>query len=192
MNIIFDLFSSQPFSPYAKFNGGGQYVKSIFKHFILENQYHKNKIYCTYNPIFYLDDEISSLCVRYEIELLDINVFDINYYISIHNIEKVFIGILQRYLNLVLPIDVKLIIVVHDMRDLEILPTKEELFYLSRLNGIKSIIKLSVLLIFYSLWKRYRNYKNLEAYNSVFNYLKKNNSEIEIQLINKDNGGTKT
>ena len=178
MNIIFDLFSSQPFSPYAKFNGGGQYVKSIFKHFILENQYHKNKIYCTYNPIFYLDDEISSLCVRYEIELLDINVFDINYYISIHNIEKVFIGILQRYLNLVLPIDVKLIIVVHDMRDLEIFPTKEELFYLSRLNGIKSIIKLSVLLIFYSLWKRYRNYKNLEAYNSVFNYLKKNNSEI--------------
>lgn len=178
MNIIFDLFSSQPFSPHAKFNGGGQYVKSIFKHFMFENQYHNNKIYCTYNSILYLDHEISLLCARYKIELLDINVYNINHYISIHNIEKVFIGILQRYLNLELPIGVKLIIVVHDMRDLEILPTKEEFFNLSRINGIKSIIKLSVILMFYFFWKKYRIYKNLKAYNSVFNYLKKNNSEI--------------
>ena len=129
MNIIFDLFSSQPFSPFAKFNGGGQYVKSIFKHFIVENQYYNNKIYCTYDSNFYIDDEISSLCQKHNIELLDISVFNINYYISIYNIQKVFIGILQRYLNLELPIGVDLIIVVHDMRDLEVLPTKEELFY---------------------------------------------------------------
>ena len=178
MNIIFDLFSTQPFSSYAKFNGGGQYVKSIFKHFIVESHNHNNKIYCTYDPNLYVDDEISSLCKIYNIKLLDISVFNINYYISIYNIEKVFIGILQRFLNLELPIGVELIIVVHDMRDLEILPTKEELFYLSRLNSIKSIIKLFVILLFYSLWKRFRIYKNFEAYNKLFTYLKINNSEI--------------
>jgi len=178
MNIIFDLFSSQPFSPFAKFNGGGQYVKSIFKQFIIESKSYNNVIYCTYSQNLHLDDEISNICKEHNIILLDIYKSSINYYISFYNIKKVFIGILQRFLELELPLGVKLIIVLHDMRDLEILPTREELFYLSRINGIKSVIKLITILLFYTLWKKFRIYNNFRAYNKIFTYLNENNSEI--------------
>jgi len=178
MNIIFDLFSSQPDSSFAKFNGGGQYVKSVFKQFIVESKSYNNSIYCTYNQTLHLEDEIYTLCREHNIFLLDINNFSINYYISIYNIKKVFIGILQRFLYLELPIGVKLIIVLHDMRDLEILPSKEELLCHSRIIGIKSIIKLSTILLFYSLWKRFRIYRNFRAYKNIFTYLNESNSEI--------------
>ena len=181
MNILFDLVSSQPFSKFVKYNGGSHYVKSIFTKFIRENKKYSRIIYCTFDSSLYFDNEIKSICNDYCIKLLDLKLNSLEYYVDLFKIEKVFIGIAQRYLNLHLPNHIKLILVVHDLRDLEIFPTRHELISLTKIKNFKSFFKLTILLIFYKAWIYYRFKINLKRYNKLFKSIL--NTKLEIWTV---------
>ena len=178
MNIIFDLVSSQPYSANIKYNGGAQYVKNIFRQFVLENKKFNNNIYCTYDSKFKLDKEIEYYCLENGINMLDINVNSIEYYASLYKIEKVFIGIAQRFLNLKFDKSIKLIIVVHDLRDLEIFPSKVELLNFTKLNSFTNITKLVIIILFYKLWLNFRFKINYKRYLKLFTLAKQTDLEI--------------
>jgi glycosyltransferase involved in cell wall biosynthesis len=178
MNIIFDLVSSQPYSSNVKYNGGGQYVKNVFRQFIFENYKYKNLIYCTYDSKIILDKEIESLCNENNVTLLDINIHKIEYYANFYNIEKVYIGIAQRYLDLSFNTNIKLVLVVHDLRDLEIFQSIRELIYFTKINSLGSFIKFLIILLFHNIWLRYRFRTNFKRYNKLFSFACKTNLEI--------------
>ena len=178
MNIIFDLVSAQPYSSSVKFNGGAQYVKNVFRQFISENLIYKNLVYCTFDSKIDLDEEIRTLCLDNDIVLLDVNSQRLEYYAELYNISKVYIGIAQRYLDLSFNIDVKLILVVHDLRDLEIFQSVKELVYFTKFNTLKSYIKFFILLCLRGIWLKYRFNMNYKRYYKLFNLANKNNLEI--------------
>ena len=178
MRIIFDLVSSQPFSFNVRYNGGAQYVKNVFRQFIFENYKYKNLIYCTYDSKVILDKEIKSLCIENNVILLDINIHKIEYYADFYNIEKVFIGIAQRYLDLSFKNNIKLVLVVHDLRDLEIFQSIKELIYLTKLNSLGSVFKFLIILLFHKIWLRYRFRTNFKRYNKLFSLASKTKLEI--------------
>lgn len=181
MKIIFDLVSSQPYSSSVKYNGGALYVKNVFRQFILENYKFKNLIYCTYDSKINLDEEIKTICLENDIILLDINIHKLEYYAEIYNIDKVYIGIAQRYLDLSFNINIKLILVVHDLRDLEIFQSVKELIYFTKFNSLSSFIKFFTIVFFYDLWLKYRFHINYKRYYRLF-YLA-NKSKLEIWTV---------
>ncbi len=178
MNILFDLLAIQPYTKFVKYNGGSHFVKSIFTKFISENKLNSKIIFCTYDSTMYFDTEIQSICNDYCIKLLDLSLNSIEYYVELYRIEKVFIGIAQRYLNLRLPNHINLILVIHDLRDLEIFPTRNELISLTKINNFKSLVKLSILIIFYKVWLHYRQKINFKRYNELLKSVLNTNLEI--------------
>jgi glycosyltransferase involved in cell wall biosynthesis len=178
MNIIFDLVSSQPYSSSVKYNGGAQYVKNVFRQFILENHKYKNLIYCTYDSKINFDEEIKTLCLENDVIFLDINIQKLEYYAEFYNINKVYIGIAQRYLDLSFNINIKLILVVHDLRDLEIFQSVKELIYFTKFNSIYSFLKFFPILILHDIWLKYRFNTNFKRYYKLFFLANKSNLEI--------------
>ena len=178
MKIIFDLFSTQPFATHVKYNGGAEYVKNIFINFILENKVYKNEIYGLYDSRFEVDSKILKLCKEFNVQLLDIKKHDIEFYAILFKVDKIYIGIVQRYLNFKIPKDIEIIAVVHDLRDLEIFPSRSELFRLTKLNTFKGVLKLFLILAFYRIWKFYRYESNYRRYFIFFTSLTQSNSQI--------------
>lgn len=178
MNIIFDLVCSQPYSSSVKYNGGALYVKNVFRQFIFQNYNYKNLVYCTYNSKINLDEEIKTLCFENEVILLDINIQKLEYYAEFYNIDKVYIGIAQRYLDLSFNNNIKLILVFHDLRDLEIFQSVKELIYFTRFNSFNSFIKFFIILFFHGIWLKYRFNTNFKRYRKLFYLASKSNLEI--------------
>lgn len=138
MIMLFDLYSTQPHCPGILFNGGAEYVKKIFREVLIKKR-SELVIYAIYDSKLYFEDELFKLCQAHNIKLLDISKRRVDQYIYDYKIDKLFIGIAQRYSsNLLLPDKipdyVKIILVWIDVRDLEFDFTYKYSYLLNDIN----------------------------------------------------------
>ena len=176
MRLLFDLYATQS-TGRIKFNGGSEYVKRLFIETVNKRN-DSDEIFCTYNSCFPLDKSLIEICEREQLDLLDISNISIAEHALEKNIDKVFLGVIQRFSDLYFNNDVKVIIVCHDIRDLEIFPTRKEIWYLSDLKGFKNKIILFLKWIFLGLFIKLRKQKLKSTYKNMLGLAQRENTTI--------------
>ena len=142
MRLLFDLYATQAVGR-IKYNGGSEYVKRLFTETI-DRRDDSVKLFCTYHSRYPLDDFLRQTCLKEGVVLLDVSKLSIDEYVLQENIDQIFLGVIQHYGKLEFNKNVKVVIVCHDIRNLEVFPTRVALWYLSDFVGFKN--KLTVIL----------------------------------------------
>lgn len=148
MRLLFDLLATQPISSSVKYNGGAEYVRRIFLETVARSDDSVN-IFCTYNSKLAFEDYLREVAINKGVVFLDLAKNSINEYIRQNRIEKVFLGIVQRYSGTHFDQNVEVVMVWHDVRDLEIVPTRESLWNFSDVSTLSGRIKLIIKLLFF-------------------------------------------
>jgi glycosyltransferase involved in cell wall biosynthesis len=92
-------------------------------------------------------------------------------------VEKIFIGIAQRMVIKNLPENVKVIIIWHDIRNIELRQDIRELYYYSEKN-IYSSIRIILKILLYPIYKKLQMHKKIKMYKPLINLAIRNNTEI--------------
>jgi len=140
MRLLFDLYATQAIGRY-KYNGGSEYVRRIFIDTVKRCD-DSTRVFCTYNSSYHLEDYLKEICLENGIFLLDIAEIGISEHVRQNNIDKLYLGVIQRYDKLQLDDSVEVVMVCHDVRNLEIFPTREALWNLSDISGFKNKVQL--------------------------------------------------
>lgn len=146
MRLLFDLYATQPNRNY-KYNGGSEYVRRVFIE-TLSRCDDSIEVFCTFNSNYVFEDYLTDLCLQNGVVLLDIAETGIERHIKSNNIDKVFLGLFQRYSKLELEDRVQVVLVCHDIRNLEVFPTRESLWNLSGVSRFKDKFQLLVKWLF--------------------------------------------
>ena len=133
MKILFDLISIQGYH-----SGGGEYVKIVFQK-LLSNE--SNSIFGLYDShLPFLGRDLDDISTR--VQLLDVQNKDIYEYIRTYEIDTFFIGIVQRYIRYNLQNkECKIICVIHDVGDLEIVNNNIHYLYP---YSLKNYMRMSI------------------------------------------------
>jgi glycosyltransferase involved in cell wall biosynthesis len=150
MRLLFDLYATQAIGRY-KYNGGSEYVRRLFIETI-ERCDDSVKVFCTYNSKYHLEEYLKEICLENEIVLLDIADIGIGEHVRQNDIDKLYLGVVQRYNKLQLDDSVEVVFVCHDVRNLEVFPTREALWNLSDISGFKNKVQLFAKWLFLGLF----------------------------------------
>lgn len=119
MNILFDLISTQ-----GSINGGAEYTKRVFFELLKYRDVYKYNVFCIWDSkqrVVYEELKPNYLEYEYGICCIDLNVINLKDIVFQFRINRFFIGIAQRWINkLNQKINCKIIIVFHDLVDIEI------------------------------------------------------------------------
>jgi glycosyltransferase involved in cell wall biosynthesis len=176
MRLLFDLFATQPYGN-VKYNGGAEYVRRVFLETINKCDDSVN-IFCTYNSNFPFDNSLRELSVINGVVLLDIAKASLIEHVRENKIDKIFLGIVQRYNNFGFDESIKVIMVWHDVRNLEISLTKEMLWNFSDISTYADKMKLFVKLIFFKFYLKRTRKKILNDYKNIYTLANKKNTRI--------------
>lgn len=133
MNILFDLVAAQPVEN-LKYHGGSEYAKAVFR---AVAQKARDRLYCIYDAGRHLDEDIKSYCVGNNVLLIDIRKYKkLNLIIEKYSIERFYTALpLEKTIQQMLPFNnnVKSIITIHGLRNLELISDIYELKYFTGL-----------------------------------------------------------
>lgn len=138
--VLYDLFEAQPFGT-SKFHGGGEYIKSVFRHLVI-NYSRIATIYVYYNFDAFLDEWLLQLIDEYSIKSFDVkDRSDVAKIIKKEGVDVWYSGIPYHYV----PTDVegKAILkgTIHGLRSIEMPADKYSYLYTNGKQAIKEKIK---------------------------------------------------
>ena len=176
MRLLFDLYATQSIGRH-KYNGGSEYVQRIFVE-ILERCDESTEIFCTHNSRYPLNEDLRQLCQENGIDLLDIAEIGIDQHVRENGIDRLYLGIVQRYGKLELDNRVEVILVCHDIRDLEVFPTRKSLWNLSDVSSIKNRILLITKWMFLELFLLLRIRRVRKTYENMLYLVRRENTSV--------------
>lgn len=134
--ILFDLLATQQGLHGAKFTGGGEYIKTVFKKLCeITGEDNKTRIITFYNSTLFIDEWIKELIDTYNIENYDVSCYeDVTKLSVLQEVDTFFEGLLYLPAKYELPAHIRTIGVFHGFRMLE-LPTDKTAYLYE--NGIK-------------------------------------------------------
>ena len=142
-NILFDLWTAQP-TPNSKFHGGGEYIKSVFKH-LVTNYSSELKISVYYDDSLFLDDWILELIQVHNLQTYNIKNFDSLQSLISNNIPNIFFsGLPYFYGHLQIPSQTYFLGTVHGLRIIEIPCDQFAYKYFKFPQSIKELIKSKI------------------------------------------------
>jgi len=138
--ILFDLWTAQP-SNGSKFHGGGEYIKSVFNH-LLMNYFSEIKISVFFDFSLFLDNWILKLIENHGIEKHDIrNNKDLQTLLTNEKPNIFFSGLPYLYGNLQIPPQTFFVGTIHGLRTIEIPSDKFAYKYFKASRSIKEWVK---------------------------------------------------
>jgi len=176
MKLLFDLYSLQSYGN-VKFNGGAEYVKVVFKKVVTLLDEH-TELVCTYKSCSELPEDIKEIVIKNKITLIDITSKSLSSVISDNNIDRAYVGIIQRFPELEVSEDVELIIVWHDVRSVELQMNIRSIVLESNLSSVSSFITLFIKLLLYPIYTLLRSRSAYKAYDNIVNLARRKNTKI--------------
>ena len=176
MKLLFDLYSLQSYGT-VKFNGGAEYVKVVFKKIVAlldEN----TELVCTYKSCSELPEDIKAIIIENKIPLIDITSKSLSSVIIDNNIDRAYVGIIQRFPELEVSNDVELIIVWHDVRSVELQVNIRNIVLESNLSTVSSFITLFTKLLFYPFYTLLKSRRAYQGYDNIVNLARRKNTKI--------------
>lgn len=155
MKLLFDLSATQPVGS-SKYHGGGEYAKTVFHSLDFSN----NTISVIYDSKRYLDEALYSLCLKHNVEMIDISKRSLGSIIE-NGCYSVFYSPLPYCYGTTKFGNVRFIGTVHGLRPLEMYSDEFESFYQKGIiHKVKILLKRGLLK--YLVKKRnYRNFQSL-------------------------------
>lgn len=134
--ILFDLLATQQGLHGAKFTGGGEYIKTVFKKLCeITSEDNNTRIITFYNPTLFIDEWIKTLIKKYNIENYDVLSYDDVIKLPfLKDVNTFFEGLLYLPAKYKLPNNIRTIGVFHGFRMLELPTDKTAYLYES---GVK-------------------------------------------------------
>ena len=141
--ILYDLYEAQPFGT-SKFHGGGEYIKAIFKHLVLN--YSKDvQLIVYYDFASFLDTWILDLISEYHIKAYDIkDRSQVKSIIDSENIDIWYSGIPYHYKKDDVGNRAVLKGTIHGLRSIEMPADKYAYIYMNGKKSFKEIIRYIV------------------------------------------------
>lgn len=138
--LLFDLLNAQP-SKTSKFHGGGEYIKSIFEHLVM-NFTESINIMVFYDEERFLDDWIKELIAEKKIKTFLVHsVNDVKDICTENRVDVFFSGLPEHYKKEWFSSETKLIGTIHGLRKIEKSHDCFEYKYSSGKNDIKSFLR---------------------------------------------------
>ncbi len=162
MNILFDLIATQPVGN-AKYHGGGEYAKEVFKKIIDKST--ENKIFCIYDDKKYIDEQVTKLFHKaYKIIKIK-NIEEIEKIIDNYEIDVFYSALPLKFKKL--SINTKYILTIHGLRPLEL---SNDIYELKYAVKIKDYLKYAVKKYLRKPYLKYRHEEFQKLFHSSKNF----------------------
>ena len=136
------------------------------------------EIFCTYNSKHELDSDLKALCAENEIVLLDIAEVGIDQHVRQKKIDRLYLGLVQRYDRLQLDNQVEVVLVCHDIRNLEVFPNRKALWYLSDVSSFRNRVQLYVKWVFLELFLKLRVQRLRKTYENMLELIRRETTTV--------------
>ena len=176
MRLLFDLFATQPYGK-VKYNGAAEYVRRVFLEFMACRD-DSLELFCSYDSRFSFDETLRELCVGEGVHLIDLSGCDLVEQVQRHRIERVFLGIVQRYQRLDFPEEVEVIMVWHDVRNLEATLTRKLIENQSDISTWRGRAQRAIKRTFLGHYLKSVERKTLKSYEGVLALAQKERTRI--------------
>lgn len=140
MKILFDLFFAQPIGE-SKFHGGGEYIKTVFRHLTIENK-KENSIDVFLNTDEFIDDWIMNLVRTYDLKIYDVkSIKDVENIFEQERYDIFYTGMPYKYFEISMPSYVRKIGTFHGLRFAEKPTDRYAYLYKTGKEAVKFALK---------------------------------------------------
>lgn len=138
--VLFDLWMAQP-SGNAKFHGGGEYIKAVYKH-LIENYLNDCELIVFFDETRFLDDWIITSFKKNGVQTRHVqSTFDIQKILDCEKIDVFYSGLPYHYESLVIPDHVFYCGTIHGLRVIELPCDSMSYKYFVGMQSLKHIVK---------------------------------------------------
>lgn len=139
MRILFDLFFAQPIGS-SKFHGGGEYMKTVFKHLVEMNTGAEILVYYDFDK--FIDEWIKELIQQKNIKTVNVkSIKEVERIFKEEKIDTFYSGMPYKYYEISMPQEVRKIGTFHGLRFAEKPSDKYALYYYKGKEKCKFLLK---------------------------------------------------